>query len=101
MDTTKQSTHAEPDRFKETTQAGSPLDGSSLTTTDFAGQMRDLLTVLLGSLEHLRRQSLDEHGLHQLARAEAAVERARELLNRYAPLIDLGRQDGQQADGSP
>jgi signal transduction histidine kinase len=70
----------------------------TLRTMEFAHQMRDLLTVLLGSLEQLRRQSLDEQGRRQLARAEEAIERATEMLNRYSPLADPGQQGGHNAE---
>jgi signal transduction histidine kinase len=70
----------------------------TLRTMEFAHQMRDLLTVVVGSLEQLRQQPLDEHGRHQLARAEVAVERATELLNRYSPLSPPGQQDGHNAE---
>ena len=69
----------------------------TLSIMEFAHQMRDLLTVVVGSLEQLRQQPLDEHGRHQLARAEVAVERATELLNRYSPLSDPGQQDEHNA----
>jgi hypothetical protein len=62
--------------------------------------MRDMLTAVLGSLEQLHQQSLDEQGRHQLARAEAAALRAIDLLNRYAPLSDPDRQDGYKAEQS-
>jgi hypothetical protein len=61
-------------------EAESLIEMPTLRTMDFARQMRDLLMVLLGSLEQLRGQPLDQHGRHQLARAEVAVERAADLL---------------------
>jgi signal transduction histidine kinase len=60
---------------------------------EFAHQMRNMLTAMLGSLEHLRRQPLDEHGRHQLARAEISAWGAAELLDRYAPLSGPDQQD--------
>jgi len=41
-------------------EAGLPIEMPTLSTMDFAHQMRDLLTVALGSLEQLRQQPLDE-----------------------------------------
>jgi signal transduction histidine kinase len=79
-------------------EAGSSIEMPTLRTMEFAHQMRDLLTVIVGSLEQLHQQPLDEHGCHQLARAEVAVERATELLNRYSPLSDPGQQDGHNAE---
>jgi signal transduction histidine kinase len=80
-------------------EAGSLIEMPTLRTMEFAHHMRDLLTVVLGSLEQLRQQPLDEHGRHQLARAEVAVERATELLNRYSPLSDPGQQERRNAEG--
>jgi hypothetical protein len=75
----------------------SAVSSPTLRLGEFAHQMRDLLTIVVGSLEQLRRQSLDEHGCHQLTRAEVGALRAADLLNRYAPLSDPGRQDGHNA----
>jgi signal transduction histidine kinase len=79
---------------------GSSGGPPTLRTREFAHQMRDMLTAVLGSLEQLHQQSLDEQGRHQLARAEAAALRAIDLLNRYAPLSDPDRQDGYKAEQS-
>jgi len=40
---------------------------------DIAHELNELLTITLGSLEQLRRQSLDERGQQQLERAEWSV----------------------------
>jgi signal transduction histidine kinase len=79
-------------------EAGLSIAIPALRTMDFAHQMRDLLTVLVGSLEQLRGQPLDEHGRHQLARVEVAVERAIELLNSYSPLSEPGQQDRRDTE---
>jgi signal transduction histidine kinase len=79
-------------------EAGSSIEMPTLRTMEFAHQMRDLLTVVVGSLEQLRQQPLDEHSHHQLARAEVAVERASKLLNRYSPLSHPDQQDGLNAE---
>jgi hypothetical protein len=65
----------------------------TLRTMEFAHQMRDMLTAMLGSLEQLRQQPLDEHGRHQLARAEISAWGAADLLDRYAPLSGPDQQD--------
>jgi len=44
---------------------------AGLSTTEFAHPMRNMLTAMLGNLEQLRRQPLDQQGCHQLARATA------------------------------
>ncbi len=67
---------------------------STPRTMEFAHQMRDMLTAILGNLEQLRRQPLDERGRHQLTWAEEGAWRASGLLNRYAPLPGPDQQDG-------
>jgi signal transduction histidine kinase len=44
-------------------------------------ELSNLLTIMLGSLEQLRRQSLDEKGHQRLGHAEAAAYRAGQLLH--------------------
>ena len=97
MDAAKETLNAEQNAAGGIVEAGSSGGPSTLRTMDFAHQMRDLLTVVVGSLEQLRRQPLDEQGHHQLTRAETGIVRVIDLLNRYAPLSDPGRQDGHKA----
>ena len=49
---------------------------------DVAHELANLLTVVLGSLEQLRRQPLDERGQRQLARAEWGAWQAGQLTRR-------------------
>jgi hypothetical protein len=77
---------------------GSSSGLATLRTTEFAHQMRDMLTAVLGSLEQLRQQSLDEHGRQQLARAEISAWGAADLLDRYAPLSDPDQQNRKSGE---
>lgn len=58
------------------------------TAVEAAHELRNLLTVLLGSLEPLHRQPLDERGRRQLARAEQSARQLWELLSRCPPASD-------------
>ena len=57
---------------------------------DAAHQWNNLLTVVLGSLEQLQRQALDERGAVQLERARSALDQANTLVQ------DLAGPDGWQ-----
>src|SRR5689334_17024241 len=100
MDAAKETPNAERNAVRGKAEAGSSVSSPTFRMVAFAHQMRDLLTVVLGSLEQLRQQPLDEQGRHQLARAEAGTLRTADLLNRYAPLSDPGQQDEHNA-GEP
>jgi hypothetical protein len=100
MDATKGTPNTEQNTAGEGVEMGSSGGPPTLRTTEFAHQMRDMLTAVLGSLEQLRQQPLDEHGRRQLARAEISAWGAADLLDRYAPLSDPGWQDGHHA-GEP
>lgn len=49
---------------------------------ELAHQLGNQLTIVLGSLERLHQQSLDETGRRYLERAEAAAHQAGRLLHR-------------------
>ena len=53
-----------------------------MTAADTAHELNNLITVVLGSLEQLQRQTLDERGKAQLDRAQTAVAQAHLLLQR-------------------
>lgn len=55
-------------------------------TADLIHEFKNLLTVIAGSLEQLRRQQLNDRGQQQLARAESGAQRACDLL---ATLVDV------------
>ena len=63
-----------------------PLDASfprlppGMSAADTTHELNNLLTVVLGSMEQLQRQALDERGKAQLDRAQAAIEQANKLL---------------------
>ena len=69
-----------------------PLDLDNLSLTelpDMASVVHDLadaLTIVLGSLEQLRRQPLDERGQRQLERADRGAERAGQLAHQILAL---------------
>ena len=52
-----------------------------MTSVDRAHELNNLMTVVLGSLEQLQRQVLDERGKAQLDRAQTAVAQANALLH--------------------
>ena len=62
------------------------LDGSppalpaGMVAADAVHELNNLMTVVLGSLEQLQRQPLDDRGKAQLERAQAAVAQANRLL---------------------
>ena len=66
------------------------LDNLSPTERpDMASVIHDLtdaLTVVIGSLEQLRRQALDERGQRQLERADRGAERAGQLAHQILAL---------------
>jgi phospho-acceptor domain-containing protein len=98
MDAAKEIPDAKRNTSRGKIEAGSSVGPPTLRMVEFAHQMRDLLTVVMGSLEQLRGQPLDEQGRRQLARAEVAVERVADLLNRYSPLSDPGQQGEHNAE---
>ena len=55
-----------------------------MSSQDAAHQLNNLLTVILGSLEQLQRQALDERGAVQLQRARMALDQANGLLQGLA-----------------
>ena len=65
------------------------MDGSSpylptdMTPADAAHELNNLVTIVLGSLEQLQRQILDERGKAQLHRAQTAVAQANLLLQHF------------------
>ncbi|HKM61654.1 MAG TPA: histidine kinase dimerization/phospho-acceptor domain-containing protein [Acidisphaera sp.] len=60
-----------------------------------AHRFNNLLTVLLGSLEQLRAQKLDELGVRQLDRAEASAQLVARLA---AQMLAVARRDGGHAE---
>jgi hypothetical protein len=58
----------------------------AIMTVEIAHSLRELLTVLLASLEQLERQSLDDRGREQLKRAERAAREISESINHIQPL---------------
>lgn len=54
-----------------------------MTSADTAHEFNNLMTVVLGSLEQLQRQVLDERGKAQLDRAQTAVTQANALLHDF------------------
>ena len=85
------------------------MDGSSahlpagMTVADAAHELNNLMTVLLGSLEQLQRQSMDERGKLQLDRAQTAVAQANVLLQHLVgPHAWTGQRptDGAAGTGS-
>ena len=66
------------------------LDNPSLTELpNMASMVHDLtnvLTIVLGSLEQLRRQPLDERGQQQLERADRGAERAGQIAHQILAL---------------
>ena len=67
--------------------------GDALLTelsADIAHNMANVLTIILGSLEQLRRQPLNEQGRHQLARAEWGARQAARLTQRVLPQAQGG-----------
>jgi signal transduction histidine kinase len=77
--------HAQPTREAGRSEAGLGQDRVDRTgllgvmATGIAHEFSNLLTIVLGSLEQLRRQPLDERGREQLDRAEWAVRQAGRL----------------------
>jgi signal transduction histidine kinase len=67
-------------------------------TTDIAHDLNELLTIALGSLEQLRRQSLDERGQRQLERAEWSVRQVGWLTKEVLSSGSHAVQDSQIAD---
>ena len=77
----------DPPGFRE--DAGSPGNLGA----DVAHELANLMMVVTGSLEQLRRQPLDEHGQRQLARAEWGAWQAVQLTRRVLSRVQGG--DGQ------
>ncbi len=63
-------------------------EASGSMTVEVAHEFSNMLTIVLGSLEQMRRQPLDDQGRQQLARAEWGARRACALLSRCSPLSD-------------
>jgi signal transduction histidine kinase len=61
--------------------------------TGVAHEFNNLLTIVLGSLEQLRRQTLDERGLEQLERAVWSVHQAGRLARQVLSFV---RRDARQ-----
>ena len=57
-----------------------PYLPADMTPADAAHELNNLMTVVLGSLEQLQRQGLDERGKAQLDRAQTAITQANALL---------------------
>ncbi len=55
-----------------------------MSAADAAHELNNLLTVVLGTLEQLGRQALDDRGRAQLDRARLAMEQANHLLQHAA-----------------
>ena len=68
--------------------------GMGAFSTDTAHELANLVLVISGSLEQLRRQPLDEQGQRQLARAEWSVRQAAQLTRRVL-------SQAQGGDGRP
>ncbi len=60
-----------------------------MSAADATHELNNLLTVVLGSMEQLQRQALDDRGKAQLDRAQAAVEQANKLLQQMMGPHDL------------
>ena len=57
---------------------------AGITALDTAHELNNLLTVMLGGLEQLHRQPLNDRGKAQLERAQWGVTRAGQLLQQLA-----------------
>ena len=66
--------------------------------TGVAHEFNNLLTVALGSLEQLRRQTLDERGREQLERAEWSVRQAGCLARQVLTFVRRDAGQPQQVD---
>ena len=72
---------------------------AGMTAADAAHELNNLMTVVLGSLEQLQRQTMDERGKLQLDRAQTAVAQANVLLQH---LVGPHAWNGQRPnDGAP
>jgi signal transduction histidine kinase len=65
------------------------IEALGLVSAGVAHEFSNLLTVMLGSLQQLRRQSLDAHGEEQLDRLESSARQATRLLRQF---LSLARQ---------
>jgi signal transduction histidine kinase len=70
----------------------------AIFTVDIAHDLNELLTIALGSLEQLRRQSLDQRGQRQLERAEWSVRQVAWLTKKALSSASSIAQDYQVAD---
>jgi hypothetical protein len=66
-----------------TTRSGTP----SALTDEQIHKVREYLTVILGSLEQLQRQPLDDRGQRQLRRADLAAQQMTEIIQCDGPLL--------------
>ena len=66
------------------------IEPSVTVSRESVAQVNDMLTVILGSIEQLRQQPLDERGIHQVDRMEQAGERMSRLLASW-----MGRSTGE------
>ncbi len=63
-----------------------------MSSADATHQLNNLLTVVLGSLEQLQRQALDQRGATQLERARSALDQANSLMQDLAGPYGWRRQ---------
>jgi len=81
-------------------QAGQPERVAVIGTiaTGVAHEFNNLLTIVLGSLEQLHRQPLDERGCEQLERAEWGVRQAGRLARQVLSFVRREAGQPQQVD---
>jgi signal transduction histidine kinase len=84
------------DRSRPTISENQPkrVEVIGAIATGVAHEFNNLLTIALGSLEQLRRQTLDERGREQLERAEWSVRQAGRLARQVLSFV---RHDAGQA----
>jgi signal transduction histidine kinase len=93
-----------PDRSGQDGDAGTAqhqpprAEALGVVAVDIAHELNELLTIALGSLEQLRRQSLDERGQRQLERAEWSVRQAGQLAKKVLSFANNAVHDAQITD---
>jgi len=93
-----------PDRSGQDGDAGTarhqPPRAAALgaVAVDIAHEFNELLTIALGSLEQLRRQSLNEQGQRQLERAEWSVRQAGWLAKKALSFANNAVHDAKIVD---